>query len=129
MTKMYEPSQTAPNKSAVYVYRTSTSVDSANPDIPRFYINDQELGKLKIGGYYSLDIVPGEVSVYYKDSLFGLPLPWKAQEIHFTAVPGEKYFVKYGTDFGLLTGKTRTFTLAPKIIGESEISSTQLLKN
>jgi hypothetical protein len=128
-TKNYERSQPEPNKAAVYIYRTPTSVDSVNPDVPRFYVNKEELGKLRIGGYYISIVEPGEVLVYYKDSLFSIPLPWKSQEIHFNAIAGQVYFIKYGTDFSLLEGKTLTFKVVPLKIGESEILSTQLLVN
>ena len=106
-----------------------TSIDSANPDVPRFFVNDKALGKLSIGGYYAESLEPGDVEIAYKDSLFGIPFPWKSQKIHLNAAAGKTYFLKYETDFSLLEGKTLSFRVVPTVIGECEIRSTQLLEN
>lgn len=129
LTTGYKSSPVAAHKALVYVYRSSSAIDSANPDLPRMYINDQKLGKLRLGGYYVLEVDPGETVVYYKDSLFGIPFPWRSQEIHFTTVSGQKYFVKYVVDISLFSGRTILFTQVEKFEGESEIRSTQLLKD
>lgn len=127
--QVYEPTVPAKDKATVYIYRAPTSVDSLNPDIPRFFLNDTSHGKLTIGGHYVSIVNPGEVYVYYKEGLFGIPFPWKSQEIKFNAEAGKIYFVKYGVGFELPFGKTYTFGLMPNNVCESEISKTRFLKN
>lgn len=125
-TTKYSQQTPSSGKAIIYLYRTPTSLDSANPDVPKFYINDIALGKLEIGGYYAQEVEPGEIDVSYHGSLFGIPIPWPSHHVQFVAVSGQKYFVKFSvetlfriTDFRQVSGKQ----------GEEEIQSTVLLVN
>lgn len=129
MTKSYERSQPPTGKALVYIYRMHASVDSLNPDLPRIYADDALLGRLSLGGFYVAELSPGEHTIYYKTPLFGIPLPWKAQEVRLNAVAKETYFIKYVVDFHLMEGRTTRFEQVSREVGESEIRSTQLLKN
>ncbi|MES2770113.1 MAG: DUF2846 domain-containing protein [Bdellovibrionota bacterium] len=114
------------DKATVYLYRTYTQADSLNPDVPWFYINDNKIGKLSLGGYYVQQIDPGEATVYYKDSAFGRPLPWKGLKIKFPVKANESYYVKFSIE-GL--NRKTDLLLVPNVYAEKEITQTQLLKN
>ena len=112
---------------AVYIYRTQTSIHSANPDVPAFFVNDVRVGKLSIGGYYRVLVNPGEISVTNKGSLFGMTTPWKEGEVKFTAKENMSYYVKYAVEMEPFL--TTTFKLVPETFGENDIKTTQLLVN
>jgi hypothetical protein len=118
-----------PTKALIYIYRMPTSIDAVNPDIPRVYVNDEKLGKIRIGGYYVTAVEPGELKVYYKDSLIGIPTPWTGNEIDMEAKAGQSYYFKYETAFAVMTGKTTAFLMMPNAQAESEIKATELLVN
>lgn len=116
----------ASNKAVVYVYRLLTAIDSANPDFPRIFVNDQSIGKLSMGGYYAIPVEPGPVEVAYKTSLFLILTPWKTGVVQFQAKAGESYYVSFAirsiyriTDFKLRTAES----------AQPEIAQTRLLEN
>lgn len=113
-------------KVAVNIYRTQTAIDSVNPDVPRFYINDTSLGRLTIGGYYRTEVNPGEVSVTYKSSLFGIPFFWNDGEVKFIAVENQAYFLKFSIETFM---RLQEFKIVPTANGENEIKGTNLLVN
>ncbi len=113
-------------KAVIYLYRTSTAVDSLNPDVPRFYINGDKLGRLTVGGYYRAEVTPGEVFVTKKGSLFGIPFFWKEGEVKFTALENHTYFVKFSIESIM---RIQEFKLVTNTVGEQEIKETMLLVN
>lgn len=113
-------------KAVVYLYRTTTSIDSLNPDVPRFYVNGNQLGRLSIGGYYRTEIVPGETSITYRSSLFGIPFPWNGGEVKFTAIENQTYFVKFSIESVM---RIQELKVVPNEIGQQEIKETKLLVN
>lgn len=120
----------APDKgmAVIYLYRTPTSIHSGNPDVPRFYVNDNLIGKLSIGGYYRILVKPGPVKVTNKSSFLGLPLPWSIGGVEFKAEENKTYFVKYAVDMNPIFIDT-IFTAVSNSRGEQEITRTQLLVN
>lgn len=125
-TSSYSPQTVNKEKAHVYIYRTKTSIDSMNPDIPRFFVNDKLLGKLGIGGYYFTEVDPGEVDVAYYDSLFGIPMAFHKKHLKFKAESGQKYFVKFSIESVM---RITEFKQVPQSQGEVEIESTVLLVN
>lgn len=125
-TTSFSPVGKVDGKAIIYVYRTDTSVDSANPDIPRFFINDKLLGKLSLGGYYVETVEPGDTEITYKDSLFGIPLPWKGKSIRISTQANQTYYVKFSIE---TVFRYVDLKLVPNAHGEKEIANTQLLVN
>lgn len=121
----YEPTTPLPEKALIYIYRTQTTIDSVNPEIPKFFINGHELGKLVIGGYYVQSVDPGEIEVYYKNSFMGF-YPWKSGTIQLKAQAGQKYFIKFSIESLM---RIVSFKIVPAEIGAEEIKSTSLLVN
>ncbi len=122
----YTPTSPPAGKAVVYVYRTPTSIDSANPDIPRFYINDKQLGKLAIGGYYMAEVDAGDLDIYFKDTLFGLPLPWTELHVKLKAEPKQKYFIKFSIESAFRIRELKQVSPAQ---GEAELPLTVQLIN
>lgn len=120
----------APDKgmAVVYLYRTPTTIHGGNPDVPRFYVNDNLIGKLSIGGYYRILVKPGAVKLTNKGSFLGLPLPWSIGGVELTAEENKTYFVKYAVDMNPIFIDT-IFTAVSNARGEQEILKTQLLVN
>ncbi len=111
-------------KAVVYLYRSNTSIDSLNPDVPRFYVNKSKLGKLSTGGFYRVEVDPGEISLIYKNSLFGIPFFWKSGEVKFVALDNHVYYVKFSIESVM---RSVEFKPVPNAIGEQEIKETRLL--
>ncbi|MNJ92614.1 hypothetical protein D3C87_102880 [compost metagenome] len=130
LTKNYTPQKPTPKKALVYIYRNQAQVDSANFDVPRFYINDQLVGKLLLGGYYVQEVEPGKVVIYSKESALGIPFPWKALEVAFEAKANHIYFVKFRKEFGANSGIGigQELKLVPQAQAGQEIAETQLLE-
>lgn len=126
-TSHYQSEEPKEGKAAVYIYRMPTSLDSLNPDVPRFFINEKKLGRLLTGGYYLEIVEPGEIEVSYRNGLFGIAFPWKANAMNFTAKPGQKYFIKFSLQ-NIVIVRTE-FQLVPYDQGETEITTTKLLVN
>jgi hypothetical protein len=126
-TKLFEPGILRPEKSRVYLYRTKTQIHSVNPDVPKFYVGDRLIGRLLIGGYYLVEVDPGEHEIYYKVPLFGITFPWKSGKLKVQLKPGETAYVKFAVEFGL--GPVTIFRVMPANAGEQEIRQTQLLEN
>lgn len=124
-SSQYQSENLSPEKALIYIYRTPTSIDSLNPEIPKFFINQLTIGKLSIGGYYVQAVDPGEVAISYKDSFVGLYL-WKSGEVKLTAQAGKKYFIKFSIESLM---RIVSFKEVPANIGEEEIKSTYLLVN
>jgi hypothetical protein len=124
LTTQYSPTKAPKDQAVVYLYRPNTSMDAVNPDVPRFYIGEEKMGRLKIGGYFVKNVEPGDVKIYYKESLFGIPFPWKTGSLKIHAESGKKYFVRFSVDH--LFYRTE-FQVVPTGQGESEIAATKLL--
>lgn len=124
-TSQYISEVPSPGKALIYIYRTPTSIDSLNPELPKFFINNELIGKLAIGGYYLQIVNPGEVEISYKDSFAGLYL-WKSGDIKIVAQANQKYFIKYSIESIM---RIVTFKEVSTNVGETEIASTQLLAN
>jgi len=112
--------------SVIYLYRSQTSIDSVNPDVPRFFVNDKAIGRLSIGGYYRVVVRPGKSIVTYKDSFFGIPFFWNSGKVEVMALENQSYFVKFGIESILRVEK---FELIPDVVGRREIKKTKLLVN
>lgn len=125
-TTDYAPYNLKTGNAVVYIYRTPTSIDSVNPDVPRFFVNDKLIGKLSIGGYYAEEVAPGKVDVSYRTSLFGIPMPWPTYHVVLKVEAGRKYFVKFSID-GM--ARYTDFLEVSQSQGEAEIKSTVLLVN
>lgn len=125
-TTPYKMEPPSTGKASIYIYRTPTSIDSLNPEIPKFSVNGATVGKLSIGGYYHLAVEPGEAQVSYKDSIMGIYPPWNSRDINFVAKSDEKYFIKYSIESVM---RIVTFKLVSNSQGEEEIKSTDLLVN
>jgi hypothetical protein len=91
----FRPRAQKDSDALIYLYRLDRGDLSADFDVPRFFINDTWIGKLKLGGYYGVETKPGNITMYLKDSLFLIPFPWKKKVVHFEAEPGEIYYVRY----------------------------------
>lgn len=126
LTSNYAPQTVAHEKALVYIYRTKTTIDAANLDIPRFFVNEKQVGKLAIGGYYAEEVTPGDVDVAYDVGLFGIPISWPRYHVKFKAEPGQKYFVKFSIESMM---RITEFKQVPQAQGEEEIKSTALLVN
>lgn len=120
----FEKSSMIAGQSRIYLYRLPTEIDSLNGDVPRFYVNDSEVGKLLVGGYYEINISPGNLNLYYKESLFGIPFFWKSRELIFEVKANEIYFVRFGIN-GIF--RIYEFTQVRPEIGFEEIKKTVLL--
>ena len=114
----YNPQKPKEGKAIVYIYRLDTSIDSANPDIPTFYVNEKKQGKLMIGGHYSENVDVGNIEIAYKGSLFGLRFPWKSQKLRFTAKPNHVYYVRFSIE-GMM--RITQFKLVPNSQAQSEM--------
>lgn len=121
----YQAEAPASGKALIYIYRTPTQIDSVNPDVPKFFINDEVVGKLAVGGYYVQAVDPGEVKIYYKDSFLGF-YPWITDEIKLTAAPNQKYFIKFSIESIM---RFVDFKHVSPAFGEDDIKSTHLLIN
>ena len=84
------------------------------------------IGKLSLGGYYVQTVEPGEIEISYKDSLFGLPLPWTSKRLRISAQPNQKYYVKFSIETVFRYVDLR---LVDPALAEQEIATTQLLTN
>ena len=126
-TSKFTQASFPPNKAMIYLYRLPTHVHSLNPDIPKFYVGDQTIGKLLIGGYYFIEVDPGEIDITYKTPLFGIYFPWKDERLRINAKPGKPIFLKFEVTFGL--GSVTKFKEVPANVGSVEITKTSLLKN
>jgi len=125
-TRLYVEEPTKDKMAIVYLYRLDSSIDSLNPDIPRFFINDKLIGKLRLGGYYVNQVEPGDIKMIYKMSLFGIPLPWISGVVEFKAEPKERYCVKFDIATGM---RIESFKLVSHQQCDQEIKSTVLLVN
>jgi hypothetical protein len=123
---LFKSPERASGKSVLYLYRTKTSIDSLNPDVPTFYINDEKIGKLSLGGYYRIEVKPGPFIVSYRTSLFGIPLFKSPQELKVTAETDQIYYVKFSIESVM---RQTELDLVPPSTGETEIKSTRLLVN
>lgn len=120
------PLESKAGKSIVYIYRLPNQIDTTNPEPPIFYINDQRIGKLQVGGAYSTYVDPGDVEVSFANSLFGMAF-WKSpKKVRFTAYSGESYYVEFGIHSML---RFLEFELIPKEKGSVDIQQTMLLGN
>lgn len=122
-TTPYEPREAPPSKALLYVYRSPTSIHSANPDVPSLYVNDKYIGKMMIRGHYAIEVEPGNTLVYFKDSLFLIPIPWKTLKKAITTEPGKKYYLKFSVEF--IAG--RSIRQVHEKQGELELKETPLL--
>lgn len=125
-TTFFELPENSKEKAVVYLYRTPTSIDSLNPDVPIFYVNDDKIGKLSIGGYYKILVSPGTVLFSYKTPLFGIPLFTSSQKLKFDVEASQVYYVKFSVESIM---KLTYLNLIPSNIGVGEIKKTQLLVN
>jgi hypothetical protein len=125
-THVYTPVKPVKGKAIVYLYRPNTAIDAANPDVPQFFISDQRLGKLIIGGYYVAIVDPGQIKLIYKETLFGILLPWKMREIEFYAHPDKSYYVKFSIE---TIFRNVDFRMVDPYQGQEEISDLGLLVN
>ena len=116
-----------PELATIYIYRLPTYIHSVNPDVPRFYVDDEPMGKLVIGGYYAVQVEPGKVDVTYRNSLFGIPFPWKSGRVKLDVERGKSYFVRFAVYYGM--GASTEFIQMPANIGAAEITKTVLLEN
>lgn len=89
-------------------------------------MNDKLLGKLSLGGYYAETVEPGEIEISYKNSLFGIPFPWKSKSIRFSAQAGQTYFVKFSIE-SVFRYVDLKLVSSPQ--GKQEIANTRLLVN
>ena len=126
-TSSFKVADVSPNKGVVYLYRLPTHVHSLNPDIPKFYAGDETVGKLLIGGYYAIELPPGEIDLTYKTPLFGIYFPWKSGRLKVKVKSSQPTFVKFEVTFGM--GASTKFVVIPNHIGSKEITQTKLLKN
>ena len=112
--------------SVIYIYRSQTSVDSVNPDVPRFFVNDNSIGRLSIGGYYRVMVPSGKTMVTYRGSLFGIPFFWNSGKVEIMALENQSYFVKFGIESMM---RVKKFKLVSDVVGKREIKKTKLLVN
>lgn len=113
-------------KAKIYLYRSKTTIHAANPDVPRFYVGEKEVGRLMIGGYFVEWVDPGKVKFTYKKPLFGIFFPWHYKGIEFEAKPNETYYLTFIVE--PLMGGGTMYLVDPRR-GETEIKQTQLLVN
>lgn len=125
-TTSFEPAKIEKNEGLVYLYRTPTSIHSINPDVPKFYINDEPIGRLVIGGYYAIKVQPGDVNISYKTPLFGILFLFKNGRIRFQVLPNKPVYVKFAVLFSM--GTETVFEVVPDEVGRAEIKETNLLK-
>ena len=120
----FRDSMAPKEKAVVYLYRMQTPIHSANFDVPRFFINGEFVGRMSIGGYYRVEVEPGDIKISYRDSLFGIPFPWDAQKkVLFNIAPGEKKYVQFGVS-AFWGDELRL--MAPNV-GAAQIQKTHLL--
>jgi hypothetical protein len=127
-TTPYNAMTPGKGKALVYIYRPHTQMNSLNPDVPKFSVNGNTVGKLSIGGYYLLTVDPGEILVTYKDPLMGIYPFWNSGEVKFTAQANQKYFIRYSVEIEMLMTHY-IFAVMPNPRGETEIAATDLLVN
>ncbi len=126
-TTSFKRQKVAADKAIIYLYRLPTHVHSLNPDIPKFYAGDRTVGKLLIGGYYPIEVEPGDIDITYKTPLFGLYFPWKSGRLRVKASSSKPVFLKFEVSYGM--GSITKFKEVPENIGSVEIKKTSLLKN
>lgn len=119
-------------KALVYLYRTPTAIHNANIDVPRFFVRSgsgQEIfvGRMVIGGFYAIEVEPGPVEIYYKNSLFMIPFWWRSQTRQVDAKVADPTYVKFEVTVGLM-GEKIFFEQVPRQQGEYEIRETKSLK-
>jgi hypothetical protein len=125
-TDFFSVTTASPKKSVIYLYRIKTSVDSLNPDIPIFYVNDNKIGRLSLGGYYRIEVEPGPVKITYRTPLFGIPMFKSLQKLEANVDPNKSYFVKFSIESDFRISELK---VVPHMMGEAEIKTTQLLTN
>ena len=68
----FQPEAPPSNDSAlIYVYRASTFIGIANPDVPFLKLNGDVVGRMRIGGYIPLKVKAGRHALTTTESLFG----------------------------------------------------------
>jgi hypothetical protein len=113
----------------VYLYRVDSQIDSLNPEVPKFFINEVELGRLLLGGYYVRQVPSGDVVIKYKESLVSDFFAWmfgSKREISFNAEPDKSYCVKFAIESVM---RITYFQLVSDTQCEQEIKSTFQLVN
>jgi uncharacterized protein DUF2846 len=113
----------------VYLYRVDSQIDSLNPEVPKFFINDTELGKLLLGGYYVKHVPPGDVVIKYKESIVSDFFAWmfgSKREISFKAESNKSYCAKFAIESVM---RITYFQLVSDKQCEQEIKSTFQLIN
>ena len=121
------------NSAVVYVYRLYTFANSGAPLVPKLYINDELIGKMRVGGYFPLELEEGT----YKFSIIptgALPFEKKqfTRELKLEIKSGDVKYLKFELLPNLpdLTdGSTRAFKEVNPQIGKVEILETKLIGN
>ncbi len=118
----YNLQKPAEGKAIIYLYRLETPIDSLNPDIPLFYINNKKQGKLIIGRHYMENVDAGKTEISYKESLFGIRFPWKSNKLIFEAQANQIYYVRFSIESVM---RITRLQLVPTSTAQSEITSTK----
>ena len=103
------------------VYRPRTQFHRANPELPFVYVNDQQVGKLRVDGAIDVKVPAGQHIVAIKEPIAFMPA-YESHRLTITAEAGKTYFVRYSREAsGVTTGGHVTATtglaLVPAEVG------------
>ena len=131
----YSPLAVDSQSAAVYVYRSSTFVGSADWDVPTLYLDGKPMGSIRIDGYIPMSVPAGSHVLRVMKSKTGMGKQTEeVSRLDISVKPGDVVYVKYFvsmSDFALFYPNVAvsrwTYRLAavPESVGATEIQDTQ----
>jgi hypothetical protein len=86
-------------RARLYVYRHVAYVGIANADVTFLHLDGQRIGRIRMGGFISVPISPGQHSLKTTESILGGDTGRLFGETSFSATPGSNVYFRYSEGF------------------------------
>jgi hypothetical protein len=116
--EIVDPSLNDANSAKIFLYRTSQSFHSLNPEQPYFYLNDEQIGSMGTGGTLYRQVPVGTYRISVRKPILFMPA-YETGAISITAEAGKVYYIRYSLDPTGLIGTNFTSSSSLAIVDDS----------